>query len=49
MGMVIIGCGILFIACGVLILIAFLVHGKYLTQQKKCTATAVGMVVGVGK
>ena len=46
MGGVIIGCGTLFFAGGILILIAFLVHGKYLTQQKKCTATAVGTVVG---
>ena len=46
MGGIILGCGILFLAGGILMLIAFLASGKYLTQQKKCTATAVGTVVG---
>ena len=43
---ILIGCGILFLAGGILLLIAFLVFGKYLTQKKKCTATAEGAVVG---
>ena len=43
---ILIGCGIIFLAGGILLLIAFLVFGKYLTQKKKCTATAEGAVVG---
>ncbi len=43
---ILIGCGILFLAGGILLLIAFLVFGKYFTQKNKCTATAEGTVVG---
>ena len=43
---IMIGCGIIFLWGAVLLLVAFLVFGKYLTQKKKCTATAEGTVVG---
>ena len=42
---VLIGCIITLIAGGILSFIGFFFFSKYLTQQKKCTATAVGTVV----
>ena len=43
---VLIVCIITLIAGGILSFIGFFFFSKYLTQQKKCTATAVGTVVG---